>query len=87
MTSCACGMCTEGQFYMLLEIKLTKRVFARSERGRYRRMSAKTSAGKSSRPREDERKDSLSLQLGSELSEKLVIVFLSGLLEHTIALS
>ena len=38
-------------------------------------MSAKTSAGKSRRPREDERRDSLSLQLRSKLSEKLAIVF------------
>lgn len=58
---------------MLLYTELTNRVFARSERGRYRRMSAKTSAGKSRRPRE--RRDSLSLQLLSELSEKLAIVF------------
>ena len=59
----------------LFEIGLTKRVFARSNRGRYRRMSAKISVGKSRRPREERRGSRLSLQLPSKLSDKLVILF------------
>ena len=59
----------------LFEIGLTKRVFARSKRGRYRRMSAKISVGKSRRPREERRGSQLSLQLPSKLSDKLAILF------------